>query len=452
MGAGDVIVNARLTVVPGKPSPSGKVHKLSYFDHLMQKHYCKAVFYFDTSSVEDRASIIPSLKESIFSGLSVYPVFAGRLHKNQDGQWEVKFNDSGVRVYEASCTLSMQEFFDSPHYGPIESELSRLEINDDSTITPVLVVQFTEFKCGNIAIGLCWHHGIGDPLCATLFMKAWGETHRGAQVLHPPFFHPPTFQPRPQSNLDVQSRAYYSSIFNKGGEDNGSCEEYQSLTLCFSHETVEQLISEVENGSCKFGPPTPSDVLSAMLWSAVSKAQGKSKGDEAKASLCMESRKIHFPPLPYGYVGNAIHFSRMSFPMEAIEGNDLSQVARVVNESVGMVDSEEVKSVADLMRDMENEGRVVIRDPPLFYSDGLTIAIFDHFFCYDVLFHFGKPVRVSYAVLPVKGDGHIIIVPAAEGQSSRNVMVTLRKDVMHRFLEDSELARFLPSMGGKDVL
>lgn len=141
MGAKDITVHSRLTVVPSKPTPSGKVHKLSLLDHMMQKHFLRAVYYYDASSVEERPKLLESLKESLCKALSTYPLFAGRLQKREDGFWEVKFNDAGVRIYEANCAFSMQDFMAKSLHSGLESELCRNEINPDHTITPVAVIQ-----------------------------------------------------------------------------------------------------------------------------------------------------------------------------------------------------------------------------------------------------------------------------------------------------------------------
>lgn len=452
MGAEDITVHSRLTVVPSKPTPSGKVHKLSVLDHMMQKHFLRAMYYYNASSVEERPKLLERLKESLCKALSTYPLFAGRLQKREDGFWEVKFNDAGVRIYEANCAFSMQDFLAKSLHSQLESELCRNEINLDHTITPVAVIQFTEFSCGNLAIGLCWLHAIGDPMCGTLFMKAWGETHRAAQILHPPFFHPPSLKPRANLNLEVCSRDYYTSAFLSKQEENGDAiQEYQSVTLSFSHESVEEIIMEVQNGSCKYGPPTPSDALSALLWVAICKAQGKSNCEETKASICLEFRKIHLPPLPYGYVGNAVHFAGLSSPVKQLIGNDLSYAASLINENGGMVDTEEVRSVIDVIQEMEEQGKGLLANPPFFYSDGITIAIFDHLFCFEVAFDFGKPVRVAYNVQPLKGEGIVIILPAADGKSSRTVVVSLPKDVMANFLRDAELLRYVPELKAIDA-
>ena len=301
-------------------------------------------------------------------------------------------------------------------------------------------------------------HTIGDPMCGTLFMKAWSETFRVAQILHPPFFHPPSLKPRDKVNLEVKSRDYYTtSFFNARDEDqndekpqreghNGLAKEFGTITLSFSEETVEKMISEVQEGSIKYGPPTPSDVVSALLWKAILRAQGKSKTDEAKVSLCLEFRKIHLPPLPYGYVGTAIHFTGISTNAGEVLNQDLSYASSLINESSGLVDTEEVRSVVDLVNEMEAQGKEVLKKPPFLYSDGLTIAIFDYFLCYDVVFDFGKPIRVGYRIEPFKGEGQLVVLPGPEGKSSRVVVVSLPEEVINNLLKDDELLRVLPEL------
>lgn len=445
MGADKLIdVHSRLTVVPHKPTPAGKVHPLSFLDHMMQLHTIHNVYYFDTSSVKERSLLFEALRDSLCRALSIYPIFAGRLRKRDDGQWEIKCNDAGVRLYEATVSITLDECLNSIDPS-LESELSRSETIPDYTMSPLAVVQMTDFSCGNLAIGLSLSHLVGDALCGTLLMKAWGETYRAAQILHPPFYHPPSLKPRPKKNTDVKSRDYYASTFLNPEED-ASIKDYRTVCLSFSHDMVEKCIAEVQEGSCKFGPSSPSDVLAALLWVAIVKAQGKPIGEVANLSVCLEFRKIHLPPLPYGYVGSAIHFLGVSSEVGDLTSKDLSYATSLVNQNVAMTDTEEVRSVIDWLQEMENQGGGPYSKPVFFYSPQLTMIIWDHFFSYDVFFDFGKPRRVSYRVDPLRGEGQVLVLPTAEDNSSRNVMLTLPKDVMNRLLEDDELLRFLPNI------
>lgn len=449
MGADDrIVVHSRLTVVPSKPTPSGKVHPLSVLDHMLQRHFLRTVYCYDASSVKDRLKLVGRLKESLCKALCISSIFAGRLRKRDDGLWEVKCNDAGVRVYEATASVSLKEWLNTADRSS-DMELSTIESLSDHTVSPVAVVQFTDFSCGGLAIGFSWLHLVADFLCGTLFLKAWGETYRAAQILHPPFFHPPTLKPRPVVNTEIKSRDYYvTNFFNKReqyGTGTGNEDRYQTVSLSFSHDVVEQCIAEVKNGSHSFGPASPSEVLSALVWIAILRAQGKTSSEEAKLSLCLEFRKIHIPPLPYGYVGNAVHFLGLSSSVGELMDQDLSYAASLINESVVMTDTEDVRSVVDLLQELENQGNGPISKPALFYSPDLTFCVHDHFFCYDVIFDFGKPLHVAYSVEPLEAEGFVIILPTAENNSSRNVTVVLPKEVMGRFCEDSELLKFLPN-------
>ena len=138
----DINIHSRLTVVPNKPTAAKKIHPLSYLDHITKLHTVKATYYYDTSSVKDRSSLLDGLKNSLCKSLSTYPLFAGRLQKKEDGTWEVKCNDAGVRIYEAKCELTLAEFFSKCKKDhKLEFELNRMEINADHTITPVSVIQ-----------------------------------------------------------------------------------------------------------------------------------------------------------------------------------------------------------------------------------------------------------------------------------------------------------------------
>lgn len=138
----EIHVHSRLTVVPEKPTAAKKIHPLSYLDHMMKCHTIKATYYYDTSNVQNRMDLLDGLKDALCRSLSTYPLFAGRFQKKQDGTWEVKCNDAGVRIYEAKCDLTLEQFFAKCKKDyRLESVLNRMEINADHTITPVSVVQ-----------------------------------------------------------------------------------------------------------------------------------------------------------------------------------------------------------------------------------------------------------------------------------------------------------------------
>lgn len=49
-------------------------------------------------------------KESLSEALADHPEMAGRLRRRADGSWEVKLNDTGVRLLQATVDATLDEF------------------------------------------------------------------------------------------------------------------------------------------------------------------------------------------------------------------------------------------------------------------------------------------------------------------------------------------------------
>eukprot|EP00249_Psilotum_nudum_P025248 c29540_g1_i1 orf=331-1746(+) len=445
MGAAKIlVVHSRLTVVPSKPTPAGKVHELPLLDHTMQRHFVRSIYYFNSTTAKDGNQMIEDLKESLCRTLSSYPVYAGRLRRKEDGKWEVKCNDAGVRVYEANAHLSLDDWLTTSNH-PAESELATTEIIPNHAISPVAIAQFTVFKCGGLAIGFSWLHILGDPSCGALFMKAWGETHRAAQILHPPFYRASILKIRPDLNMKTKSAAYYAANFCSKRSDtdfDSAAESYETVSFKFTHDAVQQCISEVEEGCHRYEPVNPFDVISALFWAAIVKVNGKSNSADTELSIGLEFRKIQNPPLPHGYVGNAQIFTGISSSVNDLINKDLSYASRLVNEAVTSIDTAEIESVICWLEQQERQGNGLCSKPTLFYGPDLTCCAFENFFCYDVAFDLGKPIHISYFVQPLAGEGLILILPGPDGNLSRTVVVTLPKDQIRQLCEDLSLLKY----------
>ena len=52
-------------------------------------------------------------KESLGEAVADHPEMAGRLRRHADGSWEVKLNDAGVRLVEATAEVTLDEFLEA---------------------------------------------------------------------------------------------------------------------------------------------------------------------------------------------------------------------------------------------------------------------------------------------------------------------------------------------------
>ena len=51
-----------------------------------------------------------------------------------------------------------------------------------TTTVPLFALKITQFAGGGTAIGILAQHGVYDAEALVLFMKHWGQTHRGAPL------------------------------------------------------------------------------------------------------------------------------------------------------------------------------------------------------------------------------------------------------------------------------
>eukprot|EP01018_Ginkgo_biloba_P004081 Gb_27254 [translate_table: standard] len=436
---------SKLTVVPSKAVVPGKLHPLSNLDHMMQLHNVRLVYYYKASLDKNASDLIMEMKQSLSGVLSSYPAVPGRLQRKCDGNWEIKCCDAGVRVLEAKISMTLEKWLETADRSS-ELKLTHWEnIGSDPCISSLLYVQFNEFEGGGVAIGFSCGHMLADPSCATLFMKAWGETHRRAQVLHPPFFHPPGLKARPRMNRITTATEYYDSTFKHAREVCGEDHVYETVTFKFSHDMVQQCMSEVQSGSHKYEAVTPFEALAALFWVSCTKAKGKSGTEESKLSICSEFRKIIIAPLPRGFFGNALHFSEARSSAGDLACNDLSFPAGLIHEDVSRLEKEELRSVIEWLENQKNKEGTL---PPPFYLYGpdLTCANWEEFFSYDAIFEKEKPLHVSYYVEPMHGEGLILVLPSTEGNSSRTVMVTLPGNQTSKLCLDPSILRFSPTI------
>lgn len=138
-------------------------------DRLVKDLPVSVVFLYRESI--ERNTLIDSLKEV----LSDFPIFAGTL-KNLSNNLCIDCNNQGLlcSVTEEGATVDQ-----------ILMELPRIEkkrlvniINVKKVVSsqsPIMTIKLTYFVGGGMALGICWHHSIGDMHTFMQLMKAWSD-------------------------------------------------------------------------------------------------------------------------------------------------------------------------------------------------------------------------------------------------------------------------------------
>lgn len=107
------------SIIPGKitePRQSRRINTPAQLRNEALQSHLRIVLYYNVNANagEDESGVAMAgwIKETLSTALSEHPVLAGRLRKDRegDGYWEIKFNDAGVRMMQATAEVSMAEF------------------------------------------------------------------------------------------------------------------------------------------------------------------------------------------------------------------------------------------------------------------------------------------------------------------------------------------------------
>ncbi|XP_052144282.1 agmatine hydroxycinnamoyltransferase 1-like [Oryza glaberrima] len=121
------------------------------------------------------------VKESLSEALADHPEMAGRLRRRADGSWEVKLNDTGVRLLQATVDATLDEFLAGK--GALARREAALapwtDVNaDDPDMCPPFFMQLTRFQGdGGYAVGVSCVLVLADPLTLARFLLSWARTH-----------------------------------------------------------------------------------------------------------------------------------------------------------------------------------------------------------------------------------------------------------------------------------
>ncbi|KAH9718038.1 hypothetical protein KPL71_022065 [Citrus sinensis] len=175
----DVQIISTEAIKPSSPTPKHlRTYKLSLPDQLCSKLYVPLVFFYSTNcKQQDLRKKSDLLKQSLAKSLTHYYPFAGRLIDS----FSVDCNDHGAAFIEANVGCDISKFLQPPDMEllqqliPPSPQLLKLDIFERE----LLAVQVNLFSSSEMAIGVCFYHGVADGSAIFNFMKMWGEITRG---------------------------------------------------------------------------------------------------------------------------------------------------------------------------------------------------------------------------------------------------------------------------------
>lgn len=165
------------TIKPSSPTPNHLQHfKLSLLDQLAPPFYVPILLFYSFSD-DDFKTISHKLKASLSQVLTLYHPFCGTLRGNS----AVECNDEGILYTESRVSVELSNVVKNPHLHEI-NELFPFDPYNPARETlegrNMMAVQLNQFKCGGVALGVCFSHKIADASTAASFLSAWAATSR----------------------------------------------------------------------------------------------------------------------------------------------------------------------------------------------------------------------------------------------------------------------------------
>ncbi|KAK2659927.1 hypothetical protein Ddye_006460 [Dipteronia dyeriana] len=398
------------TVVPAKAT-GNKDHQLSNMDLALKLHYIKAVYFFDAKAAQ--GLFIYDLKVPMFQLLELYYTTSGRIRRSDDdgGRPFIKCNDGGVRIVEAFCDMTVDEWLAVKEDSRDDCLVYNHVLGPDLAFSPLVYVQFTCFKSGGMSLGLNWAHVLGDPFSATSFLNMW------AQIIssHVPLSLPSISLHVPNPNNNNSKSSAKSSPVVKTLDPvgdlwriPGDC-RIESHTFHVTANQLDLIKSKIHN------PITAVDfsdfeVLSALIWKSLLKIRDDS--DLRAVTICNYDSGDRENEIP----ANAVVISTVEADFVPRK-SEVSELAALISDKRTEANSQ----VEDMFEKYGSDTDVVV------YGSNLTFVNMEGADVYGLKLRGENPVFVNYAIGGVGDEGVVLVLrgPEEDGCCGRTVTVVL---------------------------
>ncbi|OEL38138.1 Protein ECERIFERUM 26-like [Dichanthelium oligosanthes] len=459
VGAGGGCVslhNFRLsTVVPGSVTGEAVDYELTDADLLHKLHYLRAVHVFRAPAPGAAAALnVRELKEPMFPWLDMYFPVSGRVRRHQAadgdnaegakedaaaGRPYVRCNDCGVRIVEATCDATVDEWLEAEaERGGLCKVLAYDKvIGPELFFSPLLYVQFswnkkvtvgtnskrhvieqvTSFKCGGMAFGFTWAHLIGDMPSAAACFSTWAQLFSGKKVppptLRDPLTRPPSAAPGSMM-LPPSVKATAAAV-----GDHWVVPTARDMVSFSFHVTEQQLkglqLTAPASGRHQVGT---FELVAALVWRALAAIRST---EEEEATRTVTVVKTTDPvPAPGGGRLGLTNEHRIGHVVAT--GGSSPAAADVAKLAALLAGArlDEAGAVAAAALAGPEDADVVV------YGANLTFVDAEGLDVYGLELGAWRPAHVEYAVDGV-GDGGSVVVHRDAGGRGRTVAAVVRR-------------------------
>ncbi|CAN1122328.1 Stemmadenine O-acetyltransferase [Linum perenne] len=327
----EVSILSRETVRPATlQSQLAKPIRLNLLDQLTPMHYSPHILFYPNIN-QNMSHLLNRLKWSLSKTLSLYYPLAGRVRDNFD----IHNFYEGVPFVETKVNCHMSDFLGTELVP--ESLNNFLSFNTFSLSPetgPQLAVQLNVFKCGGLALGMCYSHKTHDGCSGSSFLRTWSSINANNSqhhVDHQPNFTQGTLTFPPVMSVPSSYMSLTQGLwFSTDGKP-------VTRRFVFPGESVGRLRRLAR--SLAIQNPTRAEALSAFIWKAIICATATSSTSSV-FTQSVDLRRLTRPRLSKHSFGNLILFSD-SKSSSRVE--DLSHLTELVRRGVREINVEYVQ-------------------------------------------------------------------------------------------------------------
>ncbi|XP_078447019.1 acyltransferase GLAUCE-like [Wolffia australiana] len=381
----------------------------------------ETVFFYEASPEQTR-DVAARLKRAVSALISGdYAFMAGRLAFSvSSSRLELLCNDGGVPFAAASSPLALCRL--APLSAPNPS-FHRLLLRTDLSPTVVFTVQVTRFSCGGFCVGFVTNHCVLDGKSAVEMFAAIAAACRGEEP-----------KPRGICNdrsclkaRDPPKIEFDHDEYAAPAAPPALSAGLQYRVFPFSSAAIKQLKRCAAGAGA--GESSTFEVLVAHVWRARTRAVfGRRREDKSAVVFAVDVRARMAPPLPAGFVGNAVAAAAASAAAREVMDRGLGFCVERVKAAIARVTDAYVRSAIDWLE--------LNRGLPATGGGGFFVSAWWKLPFHELDFGLGRPFYSGPVASPME-EFVLLLRGGADDpdQAGVNVWIMLDHDNMLRLTE-----------------
>ncbi|XP_058724737.1 spermidine hydroxycinnamoyl transferase-like [Vicia villosa] len=438
-----ITVKGCYTVTPMEPTWNGYL-PLTEFDQIDITSYAPLLFYYrpPRNWLTPPTKIAATLKESLSRVLIHFYPFAGRLRSTDNNRFELECNAKGVQFIEAAESTS-SALSDLGDFSCSNNYCSYLFPQVDYTLPipdrPLLIVQLTHFKCGDISISLLLSHVITDGQSATHFIDEWARVARGESLKRVPFLDRNILRNKEPCNGVNEWKFAKPPLLLENSESNLD-ERKKKTTVAIIQlskaqiERLRKISNESWNKSSNERSYTIYETITGHIWRSACKARGLKIDQPTVFGIVVNFKSRVKPSLPKTYFGNAIVNVVATSLAGDLMSKPLGYASSRIKEAIEKVNDEYVRlTLTEYIKKDYDRTKIRYDTVPPFYRNpnlGAVSLMMFSFANFD--FGWGKELYVIPGIHIIR-EGETFILPSSQVDGSLVLLICLQEIYMNAF-------------------